>query len=123
MKSGNSPSPSTGQESTDYKNEGLTFPKCDVDQERALTPTSDTSSDTSPHPEYDVLRNPCHDFSPPENAQTVSDDTHKSSVKAQTCGTGKKRSKRRSHVHNQVNIVKLHILNFVLHSLLVDYLH
>uniref|UniRef100_A0A8C2DT44 C2H2-type domain-containing protein n=1 Tax=Cyprinus carpio TaxID=7962 RepID=A0A8C2DT44_CYPCA len=101
LKSGNSSNPSTGKDSTDCKNKGASLPKCDVDQERALTPTSDTSSDTSPHPEYDVLRNPCDDFSPPENAQTVSDDTHKSSVKAQTCGTGKKRSKRRSHVHNQ----------------------
>lgn len=113
---GNSLNPSTGQESTDYKNEGVTLPKCDVDQERAMPPTSDSSS-IGPYPEYDVLRNddPCDDFSPPQNAQTMCNDTPKSSVKDQTYGTGKKRRKRRSHVHNQVNIiVKLHILNFVL---------
>ncbi|XP_052400465.1 zinc finger protein 236 isoform X4 [Carassius gibelio] len=97
LKSDNSPNPSTGQESTDCKNEGVSLPKCDVDQERAMTPTSDTS----PHPEYDVLRNPYDDFSPPKNAPTVSYDTQKSSVKAQTCETGKKRRKRCSHVDNQ----------------------
>ncbi|XP_016342440.1 uncharacterized protein LOC107689064 isoform X2 [Sinocyclocheilus anshuiensis] len=101
LKSGNSPNPSTGQESTDCKNEGVSLPKCDVDQERAMTPTSDTSSISPPHPEYDVLRNPCDDFSPPQNAQTVSNDTHKSSVKAQTYGTGMKRRKWCSRVHNQ----------------------
>ncbi|XP_016426519.1 zinc finger protein 236-like [Sinocyclocheilus rhinocerous] len=103
LKSGNSPNPSIGHESTDYKNEGVTFPKCDVDQERAMRLTSDTSS-IGPHPEYDVLRNddPCDDFSPPQNAQTVCNDTPKSSVKAQTYATGKKRRrKRRSRVHNQ----------------------
>ncbi|XP_026059269.1 uncharacterized protein LOC113043898 isoform X2 [Carassius auratus] len=97
LKSDNSPNPSTGQESTDCKIEGVSLPKCDVDQERAMTATSDTS----PHPEYDVLRNPYDDFSPPKNAPTVSYDTQKSSVKAQTCETGKKRRKRCSHVDNQ----------------------
>ncbi|XP_059413844.1 zinc finger protein Xfin-like isoform X2 [Carassius carassius] len=90
LKSDNSPNPSTAQEPTDCMNEGVSLPKCDVDQERAMTPTSDTS----PHPEYDVLRNPYDDFSPPENAQTLSYDTQKSSVKAQTCETGKKRCSR-----------------------------
>ncbi len=102
---GNSPNPSTGQDSTDYKNEGVTLPKCVIDKERAMTPTSDSSS-IGPYPEFDVLRNddPCDDFSPPQNVQTVCNDTPKSSVKAQTYGTVKKR-KRRSRVHNQVNTI------------------
>ncbi|XP_059409798.1 uncharacterized protein LOC132143517 isoform X3 [Carassius carassius] len=102
LKSDNSLNPSTGQESTDYKNKGVTFfPKCDVDQESAMTPRSYTSS-IGPHPEYDVLRNddPHDDFRPPQNAQTVCNDTPKSRVKVQTRTTGKKRRKRRSRVHN-----------------------
>ncbi len=71
-----------------------------------MTPTSDSSS-IGPYPEFDVLRNddPCDDFSPPQNVQTVCNDTPKSSVKAQTYGTVKKRRKRRSRVHNQVNTI------------------
>ncbi|XP_050961781.1 uncharacterized protein LOC127162905 isoform X3 [Labeo rohita] len=95
LKSGNSPNPSTGQESTDWKNEGVSLLKCNVDQERAVTPTSGTSS-IGAHPEYNVLRNPSDDFSPPQNAQTLSNDTYKSGVKPQTYETGKRRRKSRS---------------------------
>lgn len=111
---------STGQESTDCKNEEISLPKCDVDQERTVTATSDTCS-IKAHPEYNVLRNPFDDFSPPHSNRTVSND----GVKAKTHGKGRKRMrKRRSCVQNEVNIVECHILKFVLQdSTLLDYLH
>lgn len=87
FKSDNFSNPSPGQESTDCKNEEISIPICDVDQERKTT-------------ENDVLRNPCDDFRPPHGNQTVSNDR----VKAQTYGTRRKR-KRPSRGQNEVNIM------------------
>lgn len=115
------PYQSTGQESTDCKNEEISLPKCDVDQERTVPATSDTCS-IKAHPEYNILRNMFDDFSPPHSNRTVSND----SVKAKTHGKGRKRMrKRRSRIQNEVNtIVECHILKFVLQdSLLLDSLH
>ncbi|XP_073697905.1 uncharacterized protein [Garra rufa] len=101
LKSGNSPNPSTCQESTHCKNEGVSLPKCDVAQERAMTLTSDTSS-TGPYQEYDVLRNPSDDFSPPQN---VSSDKCKSGIKDRNYGTGKMRRKGHFGVGNRPPIM------------------
>lgn len=95
------PNPSTGQESPDCKNEEVSLPKCD-DPERTVTATSDTCS-IKAHPEYNVLRNPFDDFSPPHSNRTVSHDN----VKAQSHGKGRKkmRKKRHSGVQNKVKII------------------
>lgn len=92
FKSDNFSNPSPGQESTDCKNEEISIPICDVDQERKMT-------------ENDVLRNPCDDFRPPHGNQTVSNDR----VKAQTYGTRRKR-KRPSRGQNESPIMDYGLL-------------
>ncbi|XP_051571288.1 uncharacterized protein LOC127450884 isoform X1 [Myxocyprinus asiaticus] len=87
-------------ESTNCSNEEVSLSQCNVDQERSITPTSEISSITA-YPNRDCIpRSPGNDFSPPQNAQTVSDDLSKSSVKAQTHETwrrGRKRKRRSCH--------------------------
>lgn len=94
----NSQKPSTGQEFTDWKSEELSYPECDKQNSKA------SMWDTSffrVHPENDAFQNSYDEFSPPHSDQSVINDTSKSSAKARTFGTRRKKRK------NQVNTVKL----------------
>ncbi|XP_073792797.1 uncharacterized protein isoform X5 [Danio rerio] len=93
----NSQKPSTGPELTDWNREELSYSECDKQSSKAST--WDTSF-FRVHPENDAFKNICEEFSPPHSDQSLNNDTSKSSPKARTFGTRRKRRKNQSQIPN-----------------------